>query len=97
MDPAIARQIAADLAATLLLLMLFGIELVAIAVLWSAWRGLKLARRRLPELLIAADGGLRRADERVRTATDAALRPQIAVASRWAGLRAGARALVGRR
>jgi len=96
MDPA-ALSIAADLAASLLLVPLILAELVVVVVLFGVWRGLRLARRRLPEYLAAADGELRRVEARARAATDRALRPQIALASGLAGLAAGARALVGLR
>lgn len=94
MDPS-ALSIAADLAASLLLLPLFLAELVVVVVLFGAWRGLRIARRRLPTYLSAADGELRRIEASTRAATDRVVRPQIALASGLAGLAAGARALVG--
>lgn len=97
MDSVTALRIAADLAASFLLLLLFLGELVVIALLWSVWHGLGIAGARLPGYLARADAEVRRAGEQARAATDAALRPQIALASRLAGLAAGARALVGRR
>lgn len=96
MEP-VALQIAADLAASFLVMLLFVIELVAIVVLFGMWRGLKLARQKLPEFLHAADDGLQRVEDRTRETTDAVVRPQIALASRLAGLKAGARALIARR
>ena len=97
MEPNALRAIAADVAAAVLLLVLFGFELVWIVVLYSVWRGLGAARRALPDRLIGADAGVRRLTGSARHATAATLRPHIAAVSAWAGVRAAGRMLLARR
>jgi len=88
---------AANCAGAFLLFVAFVLLAVFGVALHFAWRGLVVARRSLPEVSgVVLDYTEKVESGTVATAT-ALVTPQVRVASRWAGLKAGAAALVGRR
>jgi hypothetical protein len=86
----------ANCAGSFLLLLLFLVLLSAAVGLVVVARYLRLARRELPGLMARAEGYALTVEETTHTTAEAVVEPQIRVASAWAGLKAGARALLGR-
>lgn len=89
-------SLAADCAASLLMFATFIFLVAGTVVLYSAWRALRSARKALPQYLEMAGESVQRVSSEAQRSTDALIRPQIAVASTWAGIRAGATSLIGR-
>lgn len=92
MDTA-TRIVAANLAASLLMSLLFFVLLATAVALFLAWRGLRLVRALLPDYIVQAQGYAEIAARRSQETTDRVLRRHLAYSSRWAGIKAGVRAL----
>ncbi len=87
--------LAADLAASLLLLVAFVTHTLLAAILFAAWRGLRAAERALPASLGAAATRLDDVRGALQQVTRRAVAPQIDALAALAGLRAGWSALWG--
>ncbi len=90
------RILLANLAGSFLLLVAFLLLAVSAVVLFMLWRGLAVVRPELVRLVREAGRYVREADVAARQTLHAVITPQIRIASSWVGLKAGARALVGR-
>ncbi len=87
---------AANCAGAFLLFVLFVLLAILGVALHLGWRGLVTSRRSLPEAMALMLQYVDKVQSGARTTTGAIVEPQVAVSSRLAGLRAGARVLVGR-
>lgn len=85
---------AANCAGASLLFVTFVLLAVLGVVLHLLWRGLRVSRRSLPETMALVRAYVEKVQAGTRSTTAAVVEPQVALASRLAGLRAGARALV---
>lgn len=87
--------LAANCAASVLMLLAFLLLVAGAVVLYSVARALRATRRALPARSATARRIVDEAALATHRKTDALVRPHIAAASAWAGIRAGAKALVG--
>lgn len=90
-------SLAANCAASILMFAAFCGFVAFTVVLYSALRALRATRRALPQHFDAVRIHVEQASSATRQTTDDLIRPQIAVASTWAGVRAGTRSLFGKR
>jgi hypothetical protein len=91
-----ARVLLADLAATLLMVLLFIGFGLATVLLFLVWRGLDRFGERLPGYAVLVETHLRRVEATSRAMSQAVIDPQIRLASGWAGVKAGIRSLIAR-
>jgi hypothetical protein len=85
---------AANCAGAFLMLVAFVLLVVSAVALHFAWRGLKSGRGNMPEAMSLLAGYIRQLQQGTSSTTRAMVGPQVTVASRWAGLKAGLRTLV---
>ncbi len=90
-------SLAANCAASILMFAAFCGFVTATVVLYSAVRALRATRRALPDHIVAARTHIEKAVSITLHSTDEVVRPHIAVASTWAGVRAGMMSLIGSR
>jgi hypothetical protein len=92
-EPPTELWAAANCAGAFLMLVAFVLLAVLAVALHLAWRGLMTARRSVPEAMGLAASEIDRLDTTTQRTTAAVVEPQVKVASRLAGLKAGLRAL----
>lgn len=85
---------AANCAGAFLLSLAFVFLAVAMVALHLTWRGLRVSRRSLPEAMALTLDYVQKLQTGAVSATGAFVAPQVALASRLAGLQAGLRTLV---
>ena len=85
---------AANCAGAFLMLVAFVLLVIAAVALHLVWRALIAGRGNAPEAMGLLDTYAQQIQAGTVSTTRAAIEPQVAVASRWAGLKAGLRTIV---
>jgi|GEM_PF-5514013 hypothetical protein len=88
------RTILADLGASFLLLLVFVALCLATVVLYLVWRGVKMGRVQGPVYMVQVLDYIRAAEDSARDLSETSIEPQVRIVTTWAGLKAGARALI---
>lgn len=85
---------AANCAGAFLMLVLFVLLVISAVVLHLSWRGLIASRGNVPEAMGILVTYIQQLQQGTASTTQALIGPQVTVASRWAGLKAGLRAVL---
>ena len=88
------RTILADLSASFLLLMMFVALCLFTVVLYMVWRGVKIGRAQGPVYMVQVLDYIRAAEVSARDLAETSIEPQVRIVTAWAGVKAGARALI---